>query len=136
MGGEIGMFSETLENDLKIVFPFSDEIRDINLCLEHTYCPNLNPETKLCNVYKTRLQIVPWCLTGNGLFNNGALPQGCLYLKEKPEREPNPKTSFADILPRLTPNQRAALVMLINTFNNVPFMKYTKYMIQNEAVTQ
>ena len=134
MGGKIGIFSDMIEKEMNVRFPFSNRTKNTNLCLEHVICPNLNPETKLCTIYETRLKEAHWCISGDKLFGNGALPEGCLYLKEHPEREPYPKMNFKKIKIKLRHNEKAALVELINMFNNIPFLEYTKTVTMKNEV--
>jgi len=65
--------------------------------LEDVVCPQLDKETKLCSDYENRSNY-PWCLIGESLFRNGALPPECLYVKEDPMREPTPMRRIGEIL--------------------------------------
>ena len=56
------------------------------------------------------------------MFGKGGLPKGCLYLKEHPEKEPNPKVHILDL--PFTEQQK--LVGLYNVYNNVPFKVYVE----------
>lgn len=99
---------------------------EFNIVLEHVHCPFLDKETKLCSDYENRQQIASWCLHGEGMFGKGGLPRGCLYLKDHPEKEPNPKVKIRDILPLLSFNQQGLIVGKYNILNNVPFEEYVK----------
>lgn len=107
-------------------------IGGFNIVLEHVHCPFLDPETKLCSDYENRTKIAPWCLHGNGMFGKGGLPKECLYLKDHPELEPNPKVKIRDILPLLSPFRQQELVGIYNILNNTPFQDYIEMTKKNK----
>lgn len=106
-------------------------IGSFNILLEHVVCPYLDSKTKECTIYEDRLKLAPWCLPEAEMFGKGGLPEGCLYIKEHPEKEPNPKQRIQKILPTLSKREQAHLVGIYNLFNNIPFMDYTKFTIMN-----
>ena len=102
-------------------------IGSFNIVMEHVHCPFLDEKTRLCSDYKNRKTLAPWCLHGEEMFGKGGLPEGCLYLKDHPEKEPHPKQKIRDILPLLKHHEQLELVGKYNTFNNIPFQKYVDW---------
>lgn len=113
-----------------IAFP----IGGFNIVLENVVCPYFDKETKLCIDYENRLEIAPWCLNGDEMFNKGGLPKECLYLKGHPERELNPKVKIRSILYLLSPQKQQKLVAIYNALNNTPFMDYIAMTVKNNVI--
>lgn len=93
-----------------------------NIVLDHVHCPRLDKKTQLCSDYENRKKFAPWCLHGENMFGKGGLPKDCLYLKDNPEKEPNPKVRILD----LPFHEQQKLVGLYNVYNNVPFKVYVE----------
>ena len=79
-----------------------------------------------CKDYKHRSQINPYCLHGKKMFNNGGLPKGCLYLKDHPELEKNPKIDIREVANKISPQG----IMKYNIWNNVSNIE--RFAIKNE----
>jgi len=94
---------------------YNIELEGFNVILLNQHCKHLNLKTMRCKDYKHRLEINPYCLQGKDMFNTGSLPQGCLYLKDHPEREKNPKIDIREVINNLSPQS----IMIYNLLNNV-----------------
>jgi len=107
-------------------------INGFNLILENVSCHYLDLSTMKCSVYDNRKKVASWCLKGRKLFGHGALPEGCLYLEDHPEREPNPKRLIKDVLENdnLSQKEQMILVGIYNTYNNIPFSDYEEYLVK------
>jgi len=79
------------------------------------------------------MELAPWCLIGEEMFNTGALPKGCLYLMKDPERESNPKRKIIDVIDKLPLEEAQIIVNQYNFYNNIPFMNYVNYMVKSEV---
>jgi uncharacterized cysteine cluster protein YcgN (CxxCxxCC family) len=88
-------------------------IHGYNVIIDFQPCKHLNVDTGLCKIYKDRFAI-PHCANGKAKFYNGNLPKECLYLKEHPELEPNPKVNVQDVVTEFNAQE----VMLYNTLIN------------------
>ena len=104
-----------------------------NIVLDNVCCPFLDLETKRCKDYKNRKKNASWCLKGEEMFNTEALPEGCLYLKDHPERESNPKRKIIDVIDKLPLKESQIIVNQYNFFNNIPFMNYVNYLVKSEV---
>ena len=47
-------------------------------------CKYLSKKTRRCKVYKNRLKKNPSCLNVDEMLKQGAVPEGCAYVKEYP----------------------------------------------------
>lgn len=90
-------------------------IEGYNLILLNQPCKYLDLKTMRCKDFKHRTQINPYCLHGKEMFNKGCLPKGCLYLKDHPEREKNPKIDIHEVIDKLSPQS----IMKWNVWNNI-----------------
>ena len=108
-------------------------IEEYNILLDNVSCPFLDLKTMKCKDYKNRKKNASWCLKGEEIFNKGALPEGCLYLKDHPERENNPKQRITNIIKDLSIKESQHIVNLYNLYNNIPFMNYVDYLIKSEV---
>lgn len=109
-------------------------IGKFNIILDNVSCPFLDLKTKKCKDYENRKENAYWCLKGEEMFNTGALPEGCLYLKNHPERENNPKRKIIDIIDNLPLKEAQILVNQYNFYNNIPFMNYVNYMVKSKVL--
>lgn len=104
-----------------------------NIVLDNVCCPFLDLKTMKCKDYKNRRKNASWCLNEKEMFNLGALPKGCVYLKNHPERESNPKQKITDIIKDLPLKEAQPIVDLYNFYNNIPFMNYVNYLVKIEV---
>lgn len=96
---------------------FSCLLEGFNIILDKQPCKYLDTKTNLCSDYENRFN-VSWCLKGRDMFNQGGLPKGCLYLKNHPERESNPKITFESVKKKLTP-ESVQLYDFTNSLANI-----------------
>lgn len=97
-----------------------------NVILRNQHCKYLDLETKKCKVYKERFKKQPNCLQRDKMYNTGCLPEGCLYLKDHPEREENPKIDIRKVINKISPKGIAEY----NFWNNI--LNIEQFAIKNE----
>ena len=51
-------------------------------------CRNLNKKTRRCKIYKKRFKINKDCLNTEEMLKQGAVPEGCAYVKENSDIQP------------------------------------------------
>ena len=100
-------------------------IEGFNLILSNQHCKYLDTKTMKCKDYENRVKIQPYCLE-NDMFNKGALPKGCLYIKGHPEREENPKVDIKEVVYELSTQS----IMEYNVWNNVANIE--QFALKNE----
>lgn len=91
----------------------SEMIHGYNVIIDFQPCKHLNKDTGLCKIYKGRSS-VPHCSNGRSKFYRGNLPKECLYLKDNPKLESNPKRDVKDVVHEFNADE----VMLYNTLIN------------------
>ena len=94
---------------------YNIELEGYNIILRNQPCKYLNLKTMECSDYEHRLQINPYCHHSGDMYNFGGLPKGCLYLKDHPELEENPKIDISEVINKITPQS----IMEYNVWNNV-----------------
>lgn len=99
-------------------------INGYNIALDNVVCHFFDKETKLCKIYDEREKYAPWCLNREEKYGKGALPEGCLYLKEDPSREPNPKRYIIDVIDPLPDEIAQFIVNIYNGYNNLEFKDF------------
>jgi uncharacterized cysteine cluster protein YcgN (CxxCxxCC family) len=93
----------------------SISLGDFNIILDFQPCTHLDTNTGLCKDYEKSYN-VSWCNHGTNIFNKGALPEGCLYLKKYPNKDQKrkPKVNIRDVIHKLNRKQ----IMEYNFLNN------------------
>lgn len=89
----------------------SSVIHGYNVIIETQPCKLLDVQTGLCKDYENRL---PHCKIGENIFGNGCLPKECLYLREHPEKELNPKIDVKEVYQEFTPSEMITYGKLMN----------------------
>jgi len=93
---------------------YSVLIEGYNIILDFQPCEFLDLETKLCKNFDERKEIFEYCKDTTD-SNSGAFPKECLFLKENPKLESNPKVDVRGVADKLTPKG----LMMYNVLNNI-----------------
>lgn len=96
---------------------YNIELEGHNLILLNQPCKFLDIDTMRCTIYEKRKELNPLCLSidDGSIVDTGSLPKGCLYLKECPELEKNPKVDPREVIDTLSPKS----VIEYNIWNNI-----------------
>jgi len=103
-----------------------------NILLDNVPCPQLDTETGTCKDYENRGNYA-WCLPNEVVYGLGGLPEGCLYVKEDPSREPKPKRLITKIIEGRSKRIQKLLLRKYALFNVLPFNELVKYSIRKEV---
>lgn len=109
-------------------------IGGINILLENVPCPHLDTDTGLCTVYEHRDE-VSWCLTEDGARNTGGLPRECLYVKEDPSLEENPKRRMEEVMAdeSIPFGKKGFIAATYNRLNYTSFKEHVGNLLTNEV---
>jgi len=97
---------------------FNIELKGYNIVLSEQACKWLDKKTGLCTDYEHRKENFKFCFgeSDNEMFDVGALPKECLYLKKLNKKELRPKIKIGKVIHKLTPND----VSIYNFYNLFP----------------
>jgi len=102
---------------------FSIQLKGYNIVLSNQACKWLDKNTGLCTDYEHRKEHFKYCYgeDKDEMFDVGALPKECLFLKQLHRKEARPKIRLGKVIHKLTPND----IKIYNEYNTAPnFMEF------------